>query len=190
MRVPVSSPATYADIEALPDDVVGELIGGELFVSPRPASRSARVTSVLGTKIGGPFDHGAGARGTWWILDEPELAFGKDVLVPDLAGWRRSRMPRVPVAAQFTLAPDWACEVLSPKTARVDLEKKLPVYAREGVGHAWIIDPVLRTLQVFERRGGDWLLASAFAGDDAANAAPFAEVPLELGALWLPTPTE
>lgn len=122
-------PATYADLEALPEHVVGELIAGELHVSPRPASPHTVAASVLGFELGGPFHLGRGGPGGWVLLDMPELHLGQDVLVPDLAGWRRERMPRPPRTAAFTLAPDWVCEVLSPSTARLDRALKLPVYS-------------------------------------------------------------
>jgi len=127
-------PATYADLQALPEHVVGELISGELHISPRPAAPHTVAASRLGGGLSGPFDEGRGGPGGWIILDEPELHFGEDVLVPDLAGWRRERMPRPPRAAAFTLAPDWVCEVLSPSTAALDRGIKLPVYGREACG--------------------------------------------------------
>ena len=130
---PFDRPATYADLEALPDIVVAELVNGELHASPRPAPRHARAGSVLGGCLMPPFDSGSGGPGGWWILFEPELRFGEDTVVPDLAGWRRHRMPRFPATAYFTVAPDWVCEVLSPSTARLDRVAKLQVYAREGV---------------------------------------------------------
>jgi hypothetical protein len=101
----VKTPATYDDLLALPDHVVGEIVDGELYVSPRPAPRHAVASSVLGGELGPPFQRGRGGPGGWWILDEPEIHFGPDVVVPDLAGWRRTRMPMVPDAAFFTLAP-------------------------------------------------------------------------------------
>src|SRR5689334_25190870 len=128
------------------------MFDGELYASPRPAYPHARAAVVLVGKLGGAFDFGDGPGG-WWIYSEPELHFGDDVLVPDLAGWRRERMPRVPRTPAFTLAPDWLCEVLSPSTARLDRAAKLPVYAREGVKHVWLVDPEARMLEVFRLEG-------------------------------------
>src|SRR5438105_1197571 len=130
-------PATYRDLERLPEHVVGELIHGELIVSPRPASPHALAASAIGSDLGGSFHRPPGDRGPggWWILDEPELHFGEDVLVPDLAGWRRERMPRVPNVPAFELAPDWICEVVSPSTERVDRSSKMGIYARVKVAH-------------------------------------------------------
>jgi Uma2 family endonuclease len=109
-------PATYADVLAAPDHVVAEILDGELHLSPRPAPRHAAASSGLGGALHGPFDRGRGGPGGWRILDEPELHLGADVVVPDLAGWRRTRLPRLPDEAYFTLAPDWICEVVSPST--------------------------------------------------------------------------
>ena len=176
--------ATYEDLLALPEHVVGEIVGGELHVSPRPASRHARASTRLGERIGGPFDSGRGGPGGWIILDEPELHPGRDVLVPDLAGWRRERMPELPDTAAFALAPDWVCEVLSASTSRFDRVAKRPVYGREGVTHLWLIDPIAQTLEVFRLDGEGYRLVNAYAGDAVIEAEPFAAVPLELGALW------
>ena len=178
-------PATYRDLLALPDHVVGEIGAGELFVSPRPAPRHAVATSVLGGELGPPYHGGRGGPGGWWILYEPEIHLHEDVLVPDLAGWRRSRMPVIPETAYFTLAPDWICEVLSPGTARLDRQKKLGVYAREGVGHTWLIDPLQRTLEVLRLEHGQWLILAVHAGDDEVRAAPFDATVLSLATLWV-----
>ncbi len=132
-----------------------------------------------------PFDRGRGGPGGWWIVDEPELHLGRNVLVPDLAGWRRERLPAFPREPFFTLAPDWVCEVLSPATARLDRLKKLSIYWREGVGHAWLVDPVLETLEVFRRLEEAWLGALAAGGDDVVRAEPFDAIELTLTGLWI-----
>ncbi len=178
--------ATYDDLLALPDHVVGEIVKSELHVSPRPTIPHAHVASTLGMDIGSSFQRGKGGPGGWWILFEPELHLGSDVLVPDLAGWRRERMPVVPRAPFLELAPDWICEVISPSSARLDRTGKLPVYARAGVDFAWLLDPDARTLEVFRREGDRWLLLSTHAGAEVVRAEPFAALELELGALWLP----
>lgn len=176
--------ATYDDLLRLPGHVVGEIIDGELFVSPRPALPHAHIASVLGIDIGGPFDRGRGGPGGWWILDEPELHFGADVLVPDLAGWRRERMPRVPNSAALELPPDWVCEVVSPSTARLDRTRKMNVYARVKVPYLWIIDPLAMTLESFRLDGEHWVLKSTYAGDDKVRAEPFTAVELDIGSWW------
>ena len=169
---------------AVPDHLVAEIVDGELHTSPRPASRHARASSALGGVINGPFDSGVGGPGGWLILDEPELHLGDDVLVPDLAGWRRERMPEMPDAAHFTLAPDWICEVVSPSTGALDRSRKLPIYAREGVARAWLIDPLLKTLEVLRLEAPRWVLLTTFAGDTKVRAEPFDAIELDLALLW------
>ncbi len=177
--------ARYEDLLDLPENVVGEIIGGHLHTHPRPAPRHARVTSSLGIKVGGPFDmREGGGPGGWWILDEPELHLGADVLVPDLAGWRRERLPKLPDAAWFDLAPDWVCEVLSPATARTDRALKLPCYAQAGVGHCWLVDPDARLLEAYANHEGRWLLLGTWGGDEQPRVPPFDAIALELAALW------
>jgi Uma2 family endonuclease len=177
-------PATYDDLRALPENVVGELIGGQLVTHPRPASPHAQAASALGGELHGPFSRGKGGPGGWVLLDEPELHLHGDVLVPDLAGWRRERMPRMPEASAFELAPDWVCEVLSASTAAVDRTEKLPIYAREGVRHAWLVEPLARTLEVFRLEGGFWVLVAAVEGERCVRAEPFDVVEIDLAALW------
>jgi Uma2 family endonuclease len=176
--------ATYADLEALPDNMVGELVAGTLYASPRPAAPHAFASSHLGVLLGGPFDHGRGGPGGWRILNEPELHFGEDVLVPDLAGWRRERMPVRPRTAAFMLAPDWVCEVLSPLTRALDRAVKLPVYAREGVNHVWLVDAESRTLEVFRREEDRYTLLVTHTGLTNVRAEPFDAIELELDFLW------
>ena len=161
--------ATYEDVLNAPSNKVAEILDGELFLSPRPAPKHAVASSEIGMAIGNPFHRGAGGPGGWWILDEPELHFGEQVLVPDLAGWRRERLPAIPDEAFFTLAPDWVCEVLSPSTERIDRSRKLRIYAEAGVQHAWLVKPTDRTVEVLRADllgGGDELL------DRAGNEAP------------------
>jgi Uma2 family endonuclease len=181
---PLDRPATYEDLEKVPDSMVAEIVDGELHATPRPAPRHSVAGSSLGVFIGGPYHHGRGGPGGWWILDEPELHFGKDVLVPDVAGWRRERMPAVPEAAYFTVSPDWVCEVLSPSTASLDRVKKLAAYARERVAFAWLVDPIARTLEVMRLDAGHWVLLSAHSSAEVVRAEPFAEVELPLASLW------
>jgi len=119
------------------------------------------------------------------ILSEPELHLGNDVVVPDLAGWRRERLSRVPNEPYFSLAPDWLCETPSPSTARIDRTHKLAIYAREGVRHVWLVDPLARTLEVLALEGGRWMIAETHAGGDVVRAAPFAAVEIELARLWI-----
>jgi Uma2 family endonuclease len=176
--------ATYADVVALPEPLVGEIVDGELIASRRPALRHSRAASALGGVLAPPFDFGQGGPGGWLILDEPELHLSADVLVPDLAGWRRERVPELPDEAAFTLAPDWVCEVLLPSTGALDRARKLPIYAQERVAHAWLVDPTLRTLEVLRREGSAWLLVATFEGDRRVRAEPFDALDLDLSLLW------
>lgn len=170
---------------ALPSNQVGEIVGGELFASPRPAGPHTRVASKLGSKLDGPFDVGEGGPGGWLILDEPELHLGDAVLVPDLAGWRRERMPFVAEDVMaFELAPDWICEVLSPSTSTLDRVRKMPVYAREGVEFAWLLEPIQRTLEAFQLQSGHWRTIGTWEGDAKVRAVPFDAIELSLGSLW------
>ena len=184
MALPQLKSATYQDIIDLPENQVGEIIAGELFAQPRPAPRHARASSLLGGKLTGPYDEGYGGPGGWWILDEPELHLGPHILVPDLAGWRRERLPTLPDMAWFELAPDWVCEVLSPGTAGKDRAKKMPRYALEGVPHIWLVDPDARTLEVYENTNGRWLLLGVYENDDAISVVPFEAISFKLGVLW------
>ena len=176
--------ATYEDLETVPPNCVGEIVDGELYVSPRPASPHARAASRLGMLLGTPFDMGKGGPGGWILLVEPELHLGEDALVPDLGGWRRERMPELPHTAAFTLAPDWVCEVLSPSTAVLDREKKMKAYAREGVGHLWLVDPLQQALEVYRLEGRRWSQQGHWRGGTTVHAEPFAVLPLDLATLW------
>lgn len=185
MGEPPQKGATYADLQQVPEHLVAELIEGVLHTQPRPGSAHAQATSTLGEELGPPFKRGKGGPGGWIILDEPEVHFGDDVLVPDMAGWRRETMPELPEVAYFERRPDWVCEAVSPTTARHDRVRKMPVYARAGVAHVWIIDPLAKTLEVFRLDGETYRLVSTHGGDDRIRAEPFDAIELELGALWM-----
>ncbi|AFE03844.1 hypothetical protein COCOR_01060 [Corallococcus coralloides DSM 2259] len=177
-------PATYADLEALPEHVVGEIVAGELYASPRPAARHASAAIRLSSELVGAFQRGRGGPGGWVFLGEQELHLQQDVLVPDIAGWRLERMPDVPESAAMSLAPDWVCEVLSPSTRKLDREAKLPVYAREGVRHVWLMDPRTRTLEVFGLRDGRYEALLTHVGVAPVRAEPFDAVELDLEFIW------
>ncbi len=177
-------PATYADLEALPPNVVGEIVEGEVHVSPRPSFPHTVAASQLAGELIGPFNRGRGGPGGWIILHEPELHLRADVVVPDLAGWTRERMPRPPRTAASSLAPDWVCEVLSPSTVALDRGAKLRVYAREGVRYVWWVDPEARTLEVLQLEGTHFLLLDVHTGEARVRAPPFEAIELELVVLW------
>jgi Uma2 family endonuclease len=176
--------ATYEDVLNAPEHKVAEILDGELFLSPRPALRHAFAALTLAGVLNEPFGRGRGGPGGWRLLFEPELHLGQHVVVPDLAGWRRERLPAVPEAPWLSLAPDWVCEVLSPSTARIDRGRKLRIYAEAGVGHLWFLDPIEQTLEVLRLREGAWTIVDVHTGAAAVRAEPFDAVELELGELW------
>jgi Uma2 family endonuclease len=184
MPQPAPRPATYQDVIDAPENVIAELIAGVLHTHPRPAFPHTTAASVLGMDIGGPFQRGRGGPGGWWIFDEPELHLGEDVVVPDLGGWRRERMPVAPTGPYQELAPDWVCEVLSPSTLRFDRVLKLPIYARARVAFVWLVDPMAQTLEVFRAAGSQYLLLATYGGPSLVRAEPFEAVELELAAVW------
>lgn len=176
--------ATYQDVLNAPAHQVAEIIRGTLSLSPRPRALHARSSSRLGGELSGPFDRGRGGPGGWVLLDEPELHLGQDILVPDLAGWRRTTMPEIPDEPFFTLAPDWVCEVLSTSTEQIDRADKVPLYAASRVAHAWLLSPTARTLEVLELDGRTYRLLSTYKNDERVRAPPFESFELELGVLW------
>src|SRR5260221_7085321 len=182
--------ATYDDIVRLPENMVGELIDGDLYAWPRPAGPHGRFASALGMDIGSPYDRGRGGPGGWWIYDEPELDLDRDVLVPDLAGWRRERMPEIPRSHIFEIAPDWVCEVLSPSTARVDRSKKMRIYAERGVSYAWLIDPLQKTLETYQLLESRWVVLQNYVGNDVVRAEPFPDAEVDLKSIWGETPDD
>ena len=188
MLEPVSRDATYEDLLRVPEHLIAELIDGELYVSPRPAPPHGNAASSLGADLNILFQRGRGGPGGWWIQYEPELHLGRDVFVPDLAGWRITTMATPPTTAWFDIAPDWVCEVLSPVTGTVDRLKKLPRYGRYGIQWAWLVDPLARSLEIYQLNGGLFSVYGGGSGDDIIRAEPFEAVELELAPLWLPTP--
>ena len=176
--------ATYEDLLQVPDNLVAEIIHGQLHTHPRPAPKHARASSSLGIEVGSTYDKGNGGPGGWWILDEPEIHLDSHIVVPDLAGWRRERMPVLPDTAWFELPPDWVCEVLSPSTAQLDRVEKMPLYAHYGVPHLWLIDPDLKTLEAYELHDGQWVLLTTLDNDKPVSLKPFDAIEFPLAALW------
>ena len=180
------SRATYQDVLDAPRYKIAEIVDGTLYTQPRPAVPNTVAASRLRARIAPPFDFGDGGPGGWWILHEPELHLGENIVVPDIAGWRRGRMPVPPAEAYFTLAPDWVCEVLSPSTRRLDFGGKLAIYACDGVRRLWLVDPGARSLEAFELRGTKWALTGKLFEDAAVSLPPFEAISFNLGDLWLP----
>ena len=176
--------ATYQDVLDAPAHLVAEIVNGTFYTHPRPAMLHARASSVLGRRIGGPFDDDAGGPRRWWIIFEPELHLEEDVLVPDLAGWRRERMPEYPDTAYATLAPNWVCEVVSSAARRLDLHQKRPIYARERVPCLWLVDPTDHTFEACELDERQWLLIASAKNDEAVSIRPFDGITFSLGDLW------
>ncbi len=179
--------ATYEDVLKAPAGHIAQLVFGVLHTHPRPAFAHASASSILGAVLVWRFHGGHGGPGGWIILDEPELHLGAepDILVPDLAGWRRDRAELPGRDAAWTgLVPDWICEVLSPSTQALDRADKMEVYHREGVRHVWLVDPLARTLEVYRHEESAWLRVAIHAGDALVRAEPFEAIELPLAQLW------
>ena len=181
-------PTLYEQLEALPEGLTGEILDGQLHTQPRPSGLHGLAALSLGGDLVGPFQKGRGGPGGWWIIAEPELHFVRDaeVDVPDLAGWRRERMPRVPTGHRFTVVPDWVCEILSKSTEGKDREIKMPIYARYGVAYAWLVDPLKRTLEAYALKDGAWHEIGRYGGHERVSVAPFDAIAIELADLWMP----
>jgi Uma2 family endonuclease len=186
---PQLRPTLYEQLEALPEGLTGEILNGQLHTQPRPSGPHVVTSSALGYELFGPFQKGRGGPGGWWIIDEPELHFiqDKEVDVPDIAGWRRSRLPRIPTDHRFMVVPDWVCEILSPSTESKDREVKMPIYAHFGVAYAWLIDPRAHTMEAYALEGGAWREIGRFAGGSRVSLPPFEAVTISLDDLWAQT---
>jgi Uma2 family endonuclease len=190
MRTPEPHPSLYEQLEALPPGLTGEILNGQLHTQPRPAAPHVFTASSLGFELTGPFDRGHGGPGGWWIVQEPELHLLRDIEVdvPDLAGWRKERMPTWPTDHRFTVVPDWVCEILSPSTESKDRDIKMPIYARFGVPFAWLIDPRKHTLEAYALdSAGSWRAISRHAGGARVAVTPFEAAEIALADLWAPT---
>lgn len=184
MAEPAKKRVTYADLEAVPPHLVAEIIDGELVTHPRPSPRHGMASSALGARLAGPFQFGADGPAGWVFIDEPELHLADDVVVPDIAGWRRERLPGLPDEAWIDVPPDWVCEVLSASTERRDRGSKRRIYAEAGVGHLWLLDPRFQLLEVFALSNGNWLLIGTWSSDDVVSAPPFDAISISLADLW------
>lgn len=176
-------PATVRDLDDLPEDVIGQIVDGELIVLPRPDAPHAEAAGVLYGLLFNSFWRELRDPGGWVIIPEPKIILGKQLLVPDLAGWKVDRYLR-PQKGPYEVMPDWVCEILSPSTARFDRATKLPIYSQSRIEHAWVIDPMARTLEVLRQRQEGWLIAAAFQNQDKVRAEPFEAVEIDLSLLW------
>ena len=177
-------PATYADIEALPPHVTGEIIFGSLVTQPRPARRHSRAATRMGMVLGKPFDMGDDGPGGWVFIDEAELHLGPHVLVPDIAAWRIERFTETEEGPWYEVPPDWVCEILSPSTSKRDRTDKMRIYATCQVQHLWLLDPADRLLEVYERQGSSWLRTQIFQDREDVKAPPFDAITFSLGQFW------
>jgi Uma2 family endonuclease len=178
--------ATYEDLYNIPENMTGEIIAGELIVTPRPSRKHGFCVTALGTAVTGQYQFGqGGGPGGWVIIIEPELGLGENIVVPDLAGWKRERFPFQEESNWISVVPNWICEILSPSTLRNDKVKKMPLYAQYGVEHIWLVDPSAMTLDAFRLESGRWLLLGSFADHDQVRVEPFLAMPISLEKLWL-----
>ncbi len=184
MGAPAHRPATYADLQAVPEHLVAEIIDGALETHPRPRPRHAVVAAELTAELVPPFGRGRGGPGGWIFMVEPELHLGTQVVVPDIAGWRRSRLPTEPETAFIETPPDWVCEILSPSTTRIDRGPKRRIYAEFGVGHLWLLDPTAGLLESFTLTEGTWRLDGTVQRGETVALPPFDAVPFPLDDLF------
>lgn len=173
-------PATYADLAAVPPHLVAEIIDGALHTHPRPVLRHGSASNALSFLLTGPFQFGRGGPGGWTFIDEPELHLGPHIVVPDLAGWRKERMPVVPDRPWIDLVPDWVCEILSPSTEATDRGAKRRIYATYGLRHYWLLSVSQRQLEAYELRDGAFALVDTFEDGADVAAPPFEAAPFSL----------
>lgn len=174
----------YQELSNLPENVVGEILDGELIVSPRPSPKHASASSAIGGKLFDPYQSGKRGPGGWWILDEPEVHLKGHVFVPDIAGWKKERLPNLPETPYFEITPDWVCEVISPQTARYDRVVKMNLYAQFKIPYYWIVDPIMKTLETYGLEINRWVLLNTFGQSDQVKALPFVEIEFDLSDLW------
>jgi Uma2 family endonuclease len=185
MTEPAKERATYNDLYTIPENMIGEIIGGDLIVSPQPSPRHSNTAFTLSGILGPPYRFGQGGPGGWIILAEVEVMLGEHLLVPDFSGWRKKRFPGLPEVNYLSVSPDWICEILSPSTMRTDRIRKMPIYAHFGVKHLWLIDPVAKTLEVYALESGRWLVLGLYGENDLVRAEPFQDIEIDLGNLWI-----
>ena len=184
MAEPPSRRATYADLEAVPEHLVAEIIDGVLRTHPRPSPRHSGAANAVSAKLTEPFQWGGGGPGGWVFFVEPELKLGQHLLVPDIVGWRRELLSAYPDTNYFEISPDWACEVLSASTEIRDRTVKRRIYAEAGIPYLWLVDPRQQLLEVLELVEGRWTHIGAWTSDDEVRAPPFDAISFSLADLW------
>jgi Uma2 family endonuclease len=178
---------TLADLDALPPGTVGEIINGVLYTMTRPRARHQRTMTRIGSAVGEPFDMGHGGPGGWWIVTGPGIELpNTPEISPDVAGWRRERMPELPGDEPIRLVPDWVCEILSRTTRRHDQLIKMPYYAEVGVPYSWIVDLEARVLTAQRLESRHWVTIGTYSDETEARIAPFDAVPLNVADWWPP----
>ena len=184
MTGPAKRKATYEDLLAVPGHLTAEIIYGALYTHPKPAPPHATTQSAVNGELTGPFQKGRGGPGGWWFMTEAELHLGPHVVAPDIAGWRRERMPYMPATAYIEVSPDWICGIVSPSTEDVDRGPKRRVYATYGVGYLWLLNPVAKYLETYALREGSWVHLETYRDGETVTAPPFDAVPIEIAGLW------
>jgi Uma2 family endonuclease len=189
MTKPSPKAPTLADLDALPPGIVGEIINGVLYTMTKPRMRHQRTTTGIGADLLGPFDLGRGGPGGWWISIEPGIELpNTPEISPDVAGWRRERMPEMPGDEPIRLVPDWVCEIFSKTTRRHDQLVKMPYYAEVGVAYAWTVDLEARVLTAWRLESRHWVTIGTYSNETEARIAPFDAVPLNVADWWPPAP--
>jgi Uma2 family endonuclease len=180
--------ATAEDLLGLPGEARMEVVRGALVEKAAPSAEHADAQSFIAVLIKGPFQRrpGGGGPGGWWILTEADVELAThEVYRPDVAGWRRDRVPERPKGRPVRVRPDWVCEVLSPSNAHIDLVEKLETFLRCEVPHYWIVDPEHETLTVYRwSRDGYILALTAGRTDRRVRAEPFDAIEIDVGLLF------
>lgn len=185
MTEPARKRATYDDLYTIPKNMVGEIIDGDIVASPRPSRKHGYSASIIGNELGPPYNMGRGGPGGWIIIGEPEISFGDNILVPDLAGWKKERFPESEDHNWISISPDWVCEIISQGSIRIDRVEKMGIYVQHMVSYFWIIDPSNKTFEALKNEAGRWLIIGTYAEDDKVRAEPFQEIEIDLNCLWL-----
>lgn len=169
-----------------PDNMVAEVLDGELSLIPRPRPGITKVYARMIAALGGMHDPNDDEPGGWIVLMEPELHLGNrpHIVDPDLAGWRRERLPEEPAEAAIRLAPDWVCEILADSTEAMDRGPKRRIYRNAEVRYLWLCDPRIQTLEVYRLESGRWSELDTFEGNVKVRAEPFEAIELDLERIW------